>query len=221
MMTEIKKSLKLIKYGYQAKLNIGLVVLFFILGVLMLILNDGFNVSLGAIYILLGPFMVIQVHYNLLHSNIIASSYQRRTLDGLVPNVVGAVSSLIVYAVLVVFIAIKNSMSSAEGVTYASILIVASLIIFVVIVYYGIAYKIFWVGTGLFVVAFLIAFAGGSGVMRVLEKQGVSIPFVVSALIGLGLIILGNVLSVLLRKALYKKPISPASGGVVLRKAMQ
>lgn len=221
MMTEIKKSLKLIKYGYQAKLNIGLVVLFFILGVLMLILNDGFNVSLGAIYILLGPFMVIQVHYNLLHSNIIASSYQRRTLDGLVPNVVGAVSSLIVYAVLVVFIAIKNSMSSAEGVTYASILIVASLIIFVVIVYYGIAYKIFWVGTGLFVVAFLIAFAGGSGVMRVLEKQGVSIPFVVSALIGLGLIILGNVLSVLLRKALYKKPISPASGGVALRKAMQ
>ena len=94
MMTEMKKCLKLCKYGYQMKTNIIIGLIFLALGLVWLFINSGYNSLLGITYLLLVPLFAVQISCSMLFSNMILSSTMRKTLDRTFPNVVGVLASI-------------------------------------------------------------------------------------------------------------------------------
>ena len=216
MMQDLKTSWKLLKYTYQFKMNIAVAILFMVLGVIWL-LNGPRGLYVAALYVYIGPCMLVQLTYNLLYANMVATSTVKKALDGTFPNVVGLLGSLLGYAFAVVYMIIFSNIYPEDEMSGGNMLVVIGLIMLVTIIYYGVAYKWFVVSTILFGFCLAVTLAFG---MALFIYSGMEISLLQGTLIGLGIVVGANILSVLIRKALYKLPNSPLAGGRSLRKAM-
>ncbi len=221
MMSELKKSWKLIKYGYQFKINIALGVLFILLGVVFMLTSSANNadigVLLGAVYLLLGPSMFAQTAQNMLFSQCVASSYQHRLLDGKFINIVMAVNCLLAYIVVMILLAINPFLQMGSFVNSGNVMISVAVTIALVMLCAGMAWKYFVVST----ILVFISYFGCIIIHGLLLNVVPATNIFVGSILGLVILAVGNLLSILVRKALYKKPLSPLAGGSGLRKAMQ
>lgn len=218
MMKELKTSWKLLKYTYQFKTNVITALIFVVLGIFWLIANGPEGLLLSTIYFYLGPLMLIQLNINLLFSNLVSSSAQRKPLDWTFINVLGLISSLLSFVVPVLYLTIYSHKHPGEELGGGNMLVIVGLVLVVTIIYYSVAFKYFVVSTILFAVCFGLAYSCG---MAFLVRSGVEISILMGSLTGFLLILIGNIVSMIIRKALYKLPNSPLAGGMSLRKAMQ
>ncbi len=216
MMNELKTSWKLLKYTYQCKMNIAVAILFMVLGVIWL-LNGPRGLYVAALYVYIGPCMLVQLAYNLLYANMVTTSIVKKALDGTFPNVVGLIGSLAGYVFAVIYMTVYSNIYPEDEMSGGNMLVVIGLIMLVTIIYYSVAYKWFVVSTILFVFCLVVTLAFG---MALFIYSGMEISLLQGSLIGLGIVIGANILGALIRKALYKLPNSPLAGGRSLRKAM-
>ncbi len=219
MISELKKSWKLIKYGYRFKANMACGVLFILLGVIILFSARVFDetaILSGSVYLLLGPCMYIQTTQCLLFSKYVASSFQHRMLDGSFVNVSIIINCLVAYVIGIVFLACNPSLQMGSFENSGNVMISVAIVIAAIIMYYSIATKYFVVSS----ILFILAFGGCITLHGLLLNVASSTNIFVGSVLGLVILAVGNLLSILLRKALYKKPFSPLAGGR-LRKAMQ
>lgn len=222
MMKEIINSLKLIKYAYNLKITMISSILFLAVGAL-LFFDEGSSIKyLGIIYILLAPYMLIQLHYSLIYSNLVAASGNRRIMELTVPNIMTGVSTIAVYALQMLLAAIVTGITPAKTTNYINVLIWSAILVFVVVVYYGACYKNFVIGTALFVVAFVIVHAlSMSDYMNEWLGSKFAGNLVLAEVVGFSIVVVGLLISCLLRKMFYKKDLAPLAMGAALRKAMQ
>lgn len=218
MITELKKNWKLLKYTYQFKTNIITALIFVVLGIFWLLINGPEGLLLSTVYFYIGPLMLVQLTTNLLYSNMVTSSMQKKMLDRTFPNVMGWCSSLLSFVVPTIYMTVYSIKHPTEELSGGNMLVVVGLVLVVTIIYYSVAFKYFVVSTILFAVCFALAFSCG---MAFLVRSGVEISMLSGSLIGFVLIIVANIVAALIRKALYKLPNSPLAGGMALRKAMQ
>lgn len=216
MMTEVKKSLKLLKYTFQFKLNMVVAVLFVILGLFWLV-NGPRGLYVATLYVYIGPCMLVQLTYNLLYANLVGASMVKRALDETFPNVVSLIGSLIAFTFAVIYMIIYSMGYPGDEMSGGNMLVVIGLILLVTIIYYSVAYKWFVVSTILFGfgLATTLAFA-----MALLIYSDVEISLMQGSLIGFGIVVGANILGALIRKAVYKLPNSLLAAGRSLRKAM-
>lgn len=217
MMQDLKTSWKLLKYSFQFKMNIAVAIFFMVLGVMWLFLEGTRGLYIAALYVYIGPCMLVQLTYNLLYANMALVSPVKKALDGTFPNVVGLLGSLLGYALAVVYMIIFSNIYPENEMSGGNMLVVIGLIMLVTIIYYSVAYKWFVVSTILFCFCLAVTLAFG---MALFIYSGVEISLLQGTLIGLGIVVGANLLGALIRKALYKLPNSPLAGGRSLRKAM-
>lgn len=217
MITEWKKSLRLLKYTYQFKLNVALAIFFFVLGTIFVISNGPDGLYLATIYWYLGPLMLVQLIFNLLYAGQVAASVQRKALERTFPNIMGLVTSLLSYAGEIIYMAIYSKLYPMNELSAGNILVEVALAMVVTTIYYSVAFKWFVIATILFAIGFALTHGIGRAL---LVYSDVEIGFLKGSLIGLAMVVAINILAALIRKAIYKYPYSPLASGRSLRKAM-
>lgn len=217
MMTEVKKSLKLLKYTYQFRLNVVLGILFFGLGIFWVIVNGPDGLYLATIYWYLGPIILVQLIFNLLYAGQVASSMQRKSLERTAPDIIGLVTGLLSYVGAIIYMMLYSKLYPSDELRAGAILVEVALVMVVTTIYCAIAYKWFVISIILFTICFALTHALG---MAFLVYSDVEISLLKGSLIGLAMVVAANLLAALIRKAIYKYPYSPLAAGRSLRKAM-
>lgn len=218
MINELKKQIRLIKYGFNMKSSIVVAVIFVVMGVFFsfhLMDADGF--LLAGFYIILGPTMMIQVQQSLLVSNLVAASPKKKALQTWIPDILQLILSTVVYLLLVIFAVWQNFSTHGAG-DYAKNLMYLGILAGILLIYYGAAYKSFLFSVIFFTIAFSIFYT--NGILSDWFSINLSVDMAGAALLGLLFIFVGNLLSGVLRRVLYKKPLSKYAMGVQLRKYM-
>lgn len=217
MMAEIKRGMKMIRYGYGLKINLAVAALFFVVGVLMLFVGES-GLMLGSLYILLAPTMLIQLEYSLLYSGMVAASSQRRLLEIVLPDFLTAVTGVLGYVVVVGAACFWANARPENTTACMESMLASGIMIAIMLIYFGTAYKFFFTSVLMFCLGLVIGISGGIVTIRLVGEYFTM--FTVS-LLCLVFVVVGLLISCWLRRVFYRKQISPMAGGMSLRKAMQ
>lgn len=96
MIKSFRKQIKLIKYGSNIKSSIAAAALFFLLGLLFLIMDsEGFVI--GSLYIFAGLLMLLQVYNTLLSIGMVTASPKRRMLETWLIDILGLLTGICYY----------------------------------------------------------------------------------------------------------------------------
>jgi len=196
--------MKLIKYGFRPKMNLGLCLFFIIIGVAVEIGSKGTE-FLGIFYMLLSGLYAFQMIISMDISTFVQTSKMKRALQTSVPIITGAMVSLIVYTFIVIERLILASIYPEESVAIINSLFMAILLVGITLIYEGICYKSFGLATGLMIVAVF----GVIGFCNIVIKD-TAVPISTGAIvaIGYGVIVVFGIIAYLLCRALYKVELS-------------
>jgi len=217
MIAEIKKGIKLLRYGYALKLNIATTLFFLLLGVLGMCIGES-GIFLATVYILMVPLTLVQLESTLLYSGFAASSAKRKILEIYFPDfmtmITGGLGCLIVIGGSF-FWAHKRPENIENCI---EVMFMSSIMIAIMLIYMAVAYKYFVTGIIMFCLGVFIGIDGGMIALRVVWEN---FTLAMASGVSVAIIVMGIVISGLLRRAFYRKQISPLAGGFSLRKAMQ
>lgn len=219
MMREFKISLKLLRYSYGTKTNIGMAVLFLVCGIVMTFIPEEYgSMWLSSYMITVVAMMPIQMHYSISASNMVAASPMRKILQ---TNAATMLNVFFFFAAYLITLLLKlvqsaNHIRSTEDIKM-ELLLDAVLIIFIM-VYTGIAYKLFFVATVTFVIA-MIAVSGLAAVLQAYDET-VPIPIWAAVLSGFAAIAVGGGLQYGFSLLLNKFPLSKSAQMAGLRKQL-
>ena len=233
LLKEISLGFKAVRYGFQLKSNIAMVIIFFILGILSDIFCGGTALSyFGGIYMSIGAIVPMQLICSLGVSSIAKTSPKRKHMETFIPTACSTITMLVVYTVLVIIKGILCQLNPENAKVISSQLIAVGITCAVILIYCGVVYKHFVISMILLIGAMSIG-GGYTGVMlaTVDELEGGSslltanIPFSTSfgaaTLAGYVLVLIGGFLCLLLTNLFYKHEMSKWAYGAALRKAMQ
>lgn len=214
MINEIKKGFRLIPYGYAIKMNLICGVVIMLLGLAALSMDSRNEIFTASIFIILGPLVSLQVAGSHLYSGLVAASPRRRLVDIVLGDVLSVIASLIGYLVIVGYIFLNKGAIEHP----AESMILAGVCMAICVIYFGVALKCYLVGSILYFIGVIGGYLVGSVFLEVTEIEfSLAGGSVVSFLI----MVLGVVLSSVLRRLLYKRRLSPTACGTGLKKAMQ
>lgn len=224
MIANLKKSLKLIKYGYKFEYNIAIsavvLVVVVILYTLTFVLSANlFILNFILLYVAIG--LPSQIREDLLHSQILASSGFRRFFDINFGDVYAFISGIIAYLIHGGLILLFYKEGAFKGETLTTLLVSAGFCIGAMTISFALINKTF--GAGLFMY-FLVGFCNGfcSAVIEDLEASGLLDLNRGSAFaVGIGLVVVSALISMWARRLVYKRPYSRFSTSGELQKAMQ
>lgn len=208
MTDELKRQMKLIKYGRDFKLSIVVMILFVLLGIFAVVMDLG-GIVQGSMEIFFGIVCLLQMEYGLMSAGLCASSPNRRVLEIWLPDLSGLVWGVLGYAVLFVFAMIE--ISSAPGddeirQLCGRQLLFAGMMGAAVIIYGSMAYK----STLISLIIYILAFCA----ILFCSDMDIGVDLTVGALLGLCMILAGVVLAGVLRRLLYRKPLNRSATGM-------
>lgn len=218
MMKEIKKGLKLILYGHGMKLNLIGGFILWMLGIFLFLLPVSGMQFAAVLYIMLGPLMLVQVGYTLLYSGITASSPKKKLIEITIPDFVSAGAGLISYIIVVLCTVFNGSVELVQNVDRYENLLLAGVTMAIILIYYGSAYKYYWLSSVLFFVVLIAGYIAGIIVFTLIDLH---LNLISASLICLAILAVGVLLSCFIRRGVYKKTLSPMACGGTLRKALQ
>ena len=215
MIQDVKKCFKLLRYGYSLKTNIACTLLFIGLGFVFLLFgSDGF--MMATTYIFLGVMFVAQSMHMMLFSSWVGSAPDRRKLELRYLDIINVVCGAICVTIILLTIAIGKP--KVEGnVSLEAVLAASGLIVCVLYMYMGVAFKSMFVG-------FLLFFPSFFGIMTLIEgplgrllTAWLDGNMLLAAVMFVAQVILGIILGHFCRKLLYKKDMSKFAKGAKLR----
>lgn len=216
MIKSFRKQIKLIKYGSNIKSSIAAAALFFILGLLFLVM-DSEGLVLGSLYIFAGLLMLLQVYNTLLSIGMVTASPKRRMLETWLIDILGLLTGICYYIFLLIIAVIKmNLEDEAVKQQYGTAFLFAGMIGGWVLVYCGMAWKSFLISVIVFSGGFFVIFSEFSNAI----EEGMSINPGIGAMLGILAVVLGAVIAGIIRRVLYKIPVSKYAMGANLRKQM-
>ncbi|MBQ7774779.1 MAG: hypothetical protein IJ379_02570 [Lachnospiraceae bacterium] len=220
MWRDIKKGFRLMKYSYNFKWNI-VTALFFVALSLFFMCLDVHSFVIGGVYFFLGMIMMLQMNYNLLYSQMISASGKKRFMDIHFPNFINNICTVGAYLLVGGLGALFANLRPEDKQDYVEGLITIAILFTVVIIYYSVCYKFFVVSTIIFAISFAVVYVIGYAAVKWIFWAGLGINIVAAFFIGFVVVLIGCLLSNLIRKALYQFPISSLAMGASLKKAMK
>lgn len=230
LLKEISLGFRTIRYGFQLKTNIALVVIFFILGIITEIGCRG-TVYFGGFYMTICGIVPMQLICSLGVSDLAKSSPKREHMETFIPTACSTVTMLAVYTVLMIIKAVLCQIYPEYAGTISYQLIMTGVMCALIMVYCGVVFKHFILSIILLCVAMSVGGFCEGILMAVdtLEGNGfiitsgtpMELPFIPCALAGYLLILIGGFLCWLLTKLFYKHEMSKYAYGAALRKAMR
>jgi len=214
MINEIKKSFQLIRYGYGMKMNLIGGILILVIGILLLWTGNQ-GTALGAIlFVFLGPMMCVQTSCTLLCSGMVTASPRKREIEILLSDIISAVSALVGYLTIEIYTLYAKELfwDRFENMVMLCMCVAVSTI------YFGFAYKYYLVSSILYAVLVFASYIFG---IVFFELTEIEINFAVGSVVGFVIVVIGVVLSSVVKRLAYKKTVSVWACGASLRKAMQ
>ena len=218
MTTDLKTVFKLLKYTFQLKTNCVSATIITILGFLFLLAApDTTLFMLGGFYLALGPLCILQMQFTLLYSNLGKSSPKARMLEISSIDVLSAVSILICYTFVAIYITMRHGIAPADfPITY---LFTTGIMYAALLIYFSLAYKTYVFGIILLVISTITVFRFSIFLVKI-EIMESHLSTFTGSLLGYGCVFIGLLLSGLLRRLVYKRPLSKIAAGAKLRKQM-
>ncbi|MBR4083232.1 MAG: hypothetical protein IKK33_02990 [Lachnospiraceae bacterium] len=224
MITNLKKSLKLLKYGYKFKYNIAINVVILVIVAILYTLTfvlsaDLFLLNFVLLYVAIS--IPSQIREDLLHSQMLASSGFRRFFEIGFGDIYAFFSSIIAYMIHGVLLLSFYKEDAFTGGTLTTLLVSAGFCIGAMATGYALINKTFWAGL---ITYFVMGFCNGfcSSAIVDLEASGrLHLNKASAFVIGLSLVVIGFLLAMLGRRLVYKKSYSRFSTSGELQKAMQ
>lgn len=227
MIRDMKLGIQLLKYGHGAKMSFVAGIIMTVFGVLYSILGILARSNFpGGYFILLSALLLVQLLYTISAASLVAASPARKRLQTKVPAMLSTAAMLVGHLINVVSLGIFARVIPRAMGNVCGMIIITALLMGFVMVYAGIVYKLFALGTVVFIGMFAVicgpAFAGGwqitaSDFMPLESLWG---NFWLAAALGLAVILVCGLLQYLLSLAVYKVPVSKWALGARLRDQM-
>ena len=227
MISDLKMGFKILKFGHGRIANLAGSMIAILLGVFMYgisgVLSGSFPSTLpGGYFFMMAEVFVIQLYYSVNISNMVQASPAKKRLMTSVPTALSTFCILMGYGVTLLCIGVVSCFRP-EMLKAACIQIVFTAgVMGVVLIYSGVVYKYFVVGTVLFFAAFLSFYASYShsetwisGIFGSGWKA-----FGLTAVSGLAFILICSFLEYLLFLAFYKAPMAKMAQNVSLRRQL-
>ena len=217
-MNNLKTMIKLMKYGYQTKINLLCGVGFLLFGIFAKVIGvvaPGFDI----IFLLMFPIFVCQILYGLCYVKMISATGLKRWISVYLPDIfvdIFTIFALVLYYVLTVMRPYFPAGTQMFGVQYngeesiGALMLSAGVMACIIMCFLAGCYKYYWITTIIFIV--LMAFYGFfSSYINFNYKDGIEQwQGILAAVL---FYLLGVVLSGVIRRALYKKPVSDKAVG--------
>ena len=173
------------------------------------------NFVYAAVLMSLGPLLWIQAVYTLLCGGMVTSSGQRRMLETTFLDFLSFLLGILLYAIIMIAGLVWVQISPEKEQIYLANMLGCCVVIAIFIGFMSIGYKVFFISYILFMMGFITA-------MDIIESIAVSVESSLAMVLVLGalVILLGVGVSAVLRRALYKKPVSLTAVGGSLRKSL-
>lgn len=207
---DTKIGLTLTKYGIKAKMQFAMATLFFIIGVIVDIFSNGSS-YIGGFYVVLSGMFIFQSIISIDASTLIQSSGYKKKIQVAYPYY-AIIPIVTVFYTIIVIVHAKMAGSTMGGLTVEEnynrqvvYLFAMNALLFVTLVYFGVCYKYFIVGMILLLIAVLPL-----SMATFAEEEWICAHFTLSQVIIIGyvLMIVGFIVSILISKLLYRKPLS-------------
>ncbi len=222
MIANLKKSFKLLKYAYHLKNNIILMAVLMAVVIIIDILTYRFGYNLlliGSVISLLAFVVPLQLKEDLMLSQMLVSSGFRRFFDVNFADALLLLGSLSSFWMNAVIMLLFYEDGSIEGNTKVGLLLTMGCAVGILTMFHSVLMKhmiisffmYFVVGVGLGVAMAVIEELGERGLL-----PGIVPTFVISTCV----VLLGNLVAMALRRAMYKKPLSRFASSEGLKKAM-
>lgn len=227
MTNNLKLGMKIMKYGHSAKLSFVAAIVFMVFGLIFSIVSMLVEYSFpGGYFIMMAVLLLLQVISTVNASYLVQASPAKKKLQTSVPAVVSITLMLAGYLLDLVTMGVISFCSSdtlsAVG-PACNQLIYTAVIMGIVMLYYGACFKKFVASTIVFFVVFFITYQPMIGDELRWNFMPFANPagnFALTAVIGLGIILICGLLQYLLSLALYKEPLSKMALGANLRRQL-
>ena len=224
MIQELKRCFKLFRYAYGLKANVVGAVFMFLVALSCIFFGSFMNLTgyvVSAICMFISFVVIVQLKDNYLFSGLVMSSPRKRCLEIGLTDLLILIAGIGSYLLngLLVFL-LRNSQTYKDA-SLASIFLVAGIEITTFIIDYGFANRYYVFSMVMMISGYF--FVGFWGSDEYLSKIGslVGHNAVYGFLAGGAIVVVGVLLSMGIRRLLYKKPLSLHVGSMGLRKAMQ
>lgn len=199
MMGELKRSLKLLKYEKNVRSSLVVAAVFLALGIFIILCAK--TPFMGGFYIFMTQLLVVGTVPPLLQSSMILSAPCRRFLETWLLDLLQLVGVLVCYGIVVLLVVIQTSANPELAYQYRMELVLLGATVAAMVVYMGIFHKMLVLGTVLFIVTFFLCFS---------ESIHIAIPETMGQSVGIGflLILAGLLAAAVLRRMLYRKPLT-------------
>lgn len=139
---DLKLGLRLLKYGFRPKMNLGFCAFFILLGLVVEILSKG-EEFLGVFYMLMSSIYAFQMIISMDISTMVQTSRMKYALQTSIPVITSAIISLAIYTVIVIerLLFVRSGMANVEEVTAS--LFAAVIMMSLTLLYTGFCYKYF------------------------------------------------------------------------------
>lgn len=230
MINDMKMGFKLLKYGHSAKFSLVASLVVAIVGVLWSMMSvKGFSTFPGGYFLMLSSLFLIQLLCTVNAAGLTASSPAKKKLQTKIPAVFSTATMLAGHLINVVSLGICAYVEPRTMGTVCTLILLTAFLMGVVMMYAAVCYKYFVLSTVVFIVIFVAVYGPLLGLLfnRNDEHTGSLIPlelpwgnFWLTAVLGLGIILVSGLLQYLLSLAVYKAPISKMALGARLRSQM-
>lgn len=216
MINNIKNNIKLLKYGYQFKLNIICSIIFTLLGVFLISYGDNINKTPSMYMVCFCSFLfIIQLAYTLTVSSIVKSSPKYRQFYFGVPRIINITGFLISFILLLAVKFIKAD-NINDFIQYSGNEVAAAGIMYMItFLYMALAYKFFVISVIIFCISCVsinVLFNYITEIYNFTLMQGIGITVF--------FVITGLILFEILERVTYKIQMSKFAQSAFLRKYM-
>jgi len=224
MISDLKLGFKLMKYGHAAKLSFIASIITVVFGLLYTVLAIfGYSNFPGGYFIMMSALFLMQLLATVNVSNLVQSSPAKKRLQTRIPALLSVALMLVGHLLNVISLSVFACIWPDTIGNICTQIILTDFIMGIVMLYYGICYKKFMLGTILFFVVFFSTYGAileGELQWRLIPGLSFRGNLILTAVIGLAVILVCGVLNYLISLALFKEPMSKWAQGARLRKQM-
>lgn len=220
MIENIKFVFVLQKFGFQRRLQLGSMVIFYLIGVVIELATRG-NFWLGMFFMMLAPMYMVQVIYSMCMSTLVTASPYGKRIQTSIVSCGDLFFSLVSMTIIVIMKAVEVALYPQQKDALISVFVILSVMMLVLHIYTAFVYKFYVLSIVLlFVIIWPLSFYMGYSV-RFFTLPTIPVSFVGAVLIAYASTLLGVGLQYVLTKLIYRAPLSKYAQGAAMRKYLK
>ena len=223
MIENVKFVFALQKFGFQRRLQLGSMAIFYLIGVVIELATHG-TFWLGMFFMMMAPMYMVQVIYSMCMSTLVTASPYGKRIQTSIVSCGDLFFSLVSMTIIVIMKAVEVALYPQQKDALISVFVILSVMMLVLHIYTAFVYKFYVLSIVLlFVIIWPLSFYMGYSVSdaRFFTLPTIPVSFVGAVLIAYASTLLGVGLQYVLTKLIYRAPLSKYAQGAAMRKYLK